>query len=157
MPHKPPFLPPALGLLVMLAIFALHFIRPLGVIFPYPWNFLGLLPIAIGALINIAAERELQRAGASANPGAPSDVLVERGLFRLSRNPMSVGFVLIAGGLAIWVGSVSPWLVVLLCPILLYGLFIRHEERRLEQVHGEAYRAYCRRVPRWWRWPGKSG
>jgi len=157
MPHKPPFLPPALGLLVMLVIFALHFIKPLGVIFPYPWNFLGLLPIALGALINIAAERELHRAGASAHPGEASDVLVERGLFRLSRNPMSVGFVLIAGGLAVWVGSVSPWLVVLGSPFLLYSLFIRREERQLEHIHGDTYRAYCERVPRWCRRPGKSG
>lgn len=150
MPHKPPFLPPALGLLVMLVIFSLHFIKPLGVVFPYPWNFIGLVPIALGALLNIAAERELNRAGASADPCEPSNVLVERGVYRLSRNPMAVGFILIAGGLAIWVGSVTPWLVVLLCPLMLYTLIIRREERQLEQHHGEAYRAYCQRVARWW-------
>lgn len=149
MPHKPPLLPPALGLLMMLVIFALHFVKPLGVLFPYPWNFLGLLPIALGALLNIAADRELQRAGTTVSAFERSSVLVERGVYRLSRNPMYLGFVAIVSGLAIWVGSVSPWLAVPLFVLTLYWFFIRHEERQLQQDHGQAYTDYLSRVPRW--------
>lgn len=148
MPHKPPFFPPALGLLIMLAIFALHFIKPLGILFPHPWNYLGLLPIVVGALIKFAADREVQRAGFS--PCGHEPYLIERGVFRMSRNPRYLGVVLIAAGLAIWVGSVTPWLVVLTCPLVMYGLFIRHEERQMLHEHGEAYTAYCKRVSRWW-------
>lgn len=156
MPHKPPFLPSALGLLMMLTLFSLHFIKPLGMLFPYPWNFLGLLPITLGALLNFIAERELQRAGADMDPFEPSAVLVERGVYRLSRNPMYLGFVLIAAGLAVWIGSISPWLALPFFMFALYRLFIRHEERLLLQRHGTEYEAYCQRVNRWFGRHGKG-
>lgn len=149
MQHKPPFLPPALGLLVMLAIFALHFILPLGTLFPYPWNFIGLIPVVIGALLNIAADRELQRAGTTVQPFERPTSLVERGVYRLSRNPMYLGSICIAVGLAIWVGSVSSWVVVPLFALVLHCVFIRYEERVLAQEYGDSYRAYRRRVCRW--------
>lgn len=149
MPHKPPFLPSALGLLMMLVLFALHFIKPLATLFPYPWNFLGLLPITIGALLSIVAERELQRAGAAVAPLERSSVLVERGVYRLSRNPMYLGYVLIGTGLAIWIGSLSPWLALPFFAAALHKFFIRPEERQLHEEHGADYEEYCRRVPRW--------
>lgn len=150
MHHKPPLLPPAIGLLVMLAIFAMHFIEPILVLFPYPWNFLGLVPVSLGAVLNIAADRELQRAGTPATPFERSRVLVERGVYRLSRNPMYLGFLLIAAGLAIWVGSLSPWLVLPFFAWALLHFFIRREERQLVQEQGQAYLDYCQRVNRWW-------
>lgn len=150
MRHKPPFLPPALGLLVMLGIFALHFILPLGTLFPYPWNFIGLLPVVIGALLNIAADRELQRAGTTIQPFERPTTLVDRGVYRLSRNPMYLGSVCIAVGLAIWVGSLSSWVVLPIFVLVLHWAFIRYEERVLEQDYGASYQAYCQRVCRWY-------
>jgi protein-S-isoprenylcysteine O-methyltransferase Ste14 len=149
MSHKPPFLPSALGLLVMLAIFSLHFIEPLFLLFPYPWNFLGLVPITLGAVLNVIADRELQRSGASVDFGEVSGPLVERGIYRVSRNPMYLGHLFIAGGLAIWVGTLSSWIVLPVFVIALQKLFIQPEEKRLSQRHGESYEAYCQRVRRW--------
>lgn len=149
MSHKPPFLPPALGLLVMLAIFSLHFIKPLALLLPHPWNFIGLLPIALGAVLNLIADRELQRAGASVEFGNVQGPLVERGVYRLSRNPMYLGQLMIAAGLAIWVGTLSSWVVLPVFVFALHRLFIRPEEKRLLERHGPSYTAYCQRVRRW--------
>lgn len=149
MSHKPPFLPPALGLLVMLAIFALHFIKPLTLVFPNPWHFSGLLPITLGAVLHLIADRELQRAGASVEFGSVQGPLVERGVFRLSRNPMYLGQLLIAAGLAIWVGTLSSWVVLPVFVFALQRLFIQPEEQRLLERHGASYTDYCQRVRRW--------
>ncbi|HET8904248.1 MAG TPA: isoprenylcysteine carboxylmethyltransferase family protein [Saccharospirillum sp.] len=149
MSHKPPFLPPALGLLVMLAIFSLHFIKPLALLFPYPWNFLGLIPVVFGAALNLIADRELQRAGASVDFGEVRGPLVERGVYRISRNPMYLGQLMIAAGLAIWVGTLSSWVVLPVFVVALQWLFVRPEEERLYKQHGQAYVAYCQRVRRW--------
>ncbi|MEX1216570.1 isoprenylcysteine carboxylmethyltransferase family protein [Saccharospirillum sp.] len=149
MSHKPPFLPPALGLLVMLAIFSLHFIKPLMLLFPNPWNFIGLIPIILGAGLNLIADRELQRAGASVEFGEVRGPLVERGVYRISRNPMYLGQLMIAAGLAIWVGTLSSWVVLPVFVIALQWLFVRPEEQRLQEQHGQAYAAYCQRVRRW--------
>lgn len=133
----------------MLAIFSLHFIKPLTLLFPNPWNFIGLIPIALGATLNLIADRELQRAGASVEFGTVQGPLVERGVYRLSRNPMYLGQLMIAAGLAIWVGTLSSWVVLPVFVFALNRLFIRPEEKRLLERHGPSYTAYCQRVRRW--------
>lgn len=150
--ERPPFLPPALGLGMMLGIFAAHFIRPLGHLFPYPFNYIGLLPIIAGVVCTLLADRELRKKGVVNENGEyldNADVLVTSGIYGFSRNPAYLGLVLIITGLAIWVGSVSPWIVVVLFVFLLRRAYIALEEKRLSEQFGELYRQYCRLVPRW--------
>jgi protein-S-isoprenylcysteine O-methyltransferase Ste14 len=75
--------------------------------------------------------------------------LVDSGPFRIIRNPLYVGNVLLWAGFAItarllWL---APIVVVLLG--LEYHAIVRWEERLLEARVGERYRAYAARVPRW--------
>lgn len=83
---------------------------------------------------------------------APIDApkrLVVRGLYRYTRNPMYVGVLSVVLGLALLHRSV-PLLLYAACVATAFQLFIvLYEERHLDQVFGEEYRAYCRRVPRW--------
>lgn len=150
MSERPTLLPPALGLLMMLGIFAAHFIKPLAMLFPHPLNYIGLLPIGIGAVLNIWAERELlvkhdnNREALDSHP-----VLVTSGLYGYSRNPSFIGLVLVNLGLAIWVGSLSPWLVVMLFPLVLNYRYIAPEEQLMRERFGERYEQYCQVVPRW--------
>lgn len=82
-------------------------------------------------------------------PIAPPKELVARGLYRIVRNPMYVGVILILSGEVLWFGS-----VVLLgytaVVFLLFNLFIfSYEEPNLRRRFGGSYDAYCRSVPRW--------
>jgi protein-S-isoprenylcysteine O-methyltransferase Ste14 len=152
MADRPPILPPALGLLMMLGVFTAHFIRPIGLIFPYPLNYLGLLPIVIGAALNILADREMRLKGAVEhleNDSVDNLKLVTSGVYRFSRNPAYLGLIFIIAGLAVWVGTLSPWLVVLVFPVVLTRIYIRAEEQRLMALYGLRYEQYCRLVPRW--------
>jgi protein-S-isoprenylcysteine O-methyltransferase Ste14 len=75
--------------------------------------------------------------------------LIASGPFGLSRNPLYLG------NIAIWVGFALtarlPWLapIVLVLMALEYQAIVRWEEALLTMRHGEAYRAYTLRVPRW--------
>ncbi|HBB77744.1 MAG TPA: isoprenylcysteine carboxylmethyltransferase family protein, partial [Pseudomonas sp.] len=42
-----------------------------------------------------------------------------------------------------------PWLLLPLVIHVMQRAVIRHEERLLVQLFGEAYRSYCARVRRW--------
>lgn len=150
--ERPPFLPPALGLLMMLGVFAAHFIRPVVHFFPYPWNYLGLIPITVGVLFNLLADREFRKKGLVDSLGQiqePIDTLVTSGVYGVTRNPAYLGLVLIVAGLAIWVGSLSPWLFVGLYVVLLNRNYIRHEEQQLKERFSTRYEHYCQLVPRW--------
>ncbi|GEM_PF-266003 len=72
--------------------------------------------------------------------------LVTEGAFRISRNPIYVGFAFIYIGFCI---AIKSWLVILRIPLLVY--FYKSalkEEKLLEKSFGEKYLAYKTRVPR---------
>src|SRR4030042_3612548 len=129
-------------LIAIVLIPALHFLWPGIVIFPAPWNFLALLPLAGGIFINLAADGAFHKAGTTVKPFSESSALVTTGMFRISRNPMYLGFVLILTAIAILLGSATPWIVVPLFALLIDRLFIAAEERMLEARFGPAWKEY---------------
>ena len=80
---------------------------------------------------------------------AKTQELVIAGPYRYVRNPMMWGVGSLLAGSALWLGSAGLWvaLAVFLTFVLLFVPY--YEERDMEGRFGEAYRDYCRRVPRW--------
>jgi protein-S-isoprenylcysteine O-methyltransferase Ste14 len=74
---------------------------------------------------------------------------VTTGVFRISRNPIYLGFVLVLLGTVVLLGSLTPWLLAVAVAVFLHAVFVRFEETRLEEVFGEAWAAYKRKVRRW--------
>jgi protein-S-isoprenylcysteine O-methyltransferase Ste14 len=111
------------------------------------------LPVGVAflllGLVALPALRQFIRAGTHPEPWKPTTALVTGGPYRFTRNPMYLGFTLIYIGIACWVNT--AWPVVLLPLVLLvmhYGVILR-EEAYLERKFGEEYRAFRGRVRRW--------
>lgn len=75
--------------------------------------------------------------------------LVTDGSFRYTRNPMYLAIVLFHAGLACLVNALGFALVLPVHVLVMQYRVIKHEERHLERVFGEEYRAYKVRVRRW--------
>jgi protein-S-isoprenylcysteine O-methyltransferase Ste14 len=146
---RKPVLPPTYLWASILIMIALHFAIPGPRIVRFPWSLFGIVPFVIGGALNLIADQAFKRHQTTVKPFEESSVLITTGVFRLSRNPMYVGFVLIVLGIALFMGTLMPYLVVVALPILLNALFIRSEEAMLERSFGEAWREYRRRVRRW--------
>jgi len=73
---------------------------------------------------------------------------VTNGLYRVSRNPMYVGLLLMQIGLGVVCAS---WLYLLLTAVLmiLLNAVLAFEERYCLDRYGDAYREYMNRTPRW--------
>ena len=99
--NKPKVFPPTYFLIALLAIPILHFLLPLMKIIPAPWNWFGILFILLGITIELAADRLFHQAGTTVTPYEESQTLVTCGVFRISRNPMYLGFALILAGAAV--------------------------------------------------------
>ena len=97
----------------------------------------------------------LTRGGGTAHPfAAKTQQLVMVGPYRYVRNPMIWGAGSLLIGSALWLGSAGLWaaFAIFLTFVSLFVPF--YEEHDMERRFGEAYRDYCRRVPRWLpRWP----
>jgi protein-S-isoprenylcysteine O-methyltransferase Ste14 len=111
----------------------------------------GLVPAALGIVIDLAAIRQFRQAGTTVNPLRPQSAsrLVTGGIFRRSRNPMYVGLTCILVGYAVALGSASPWLVPAAFVATITWLQILPEERALATLFGAEYAAYRRDVRRW--------
>jgi len=138
-------------LLAAVLMWAVDRWAPLAQWLGVPWNRLGALVAAIGVGIAADAFVRFRRAGTTVNPMEPSNAshLVTEGVFRFSRNPMYLGLVLLLVGWAVWLGTVSPWLVPPAFVAILTVAQIIPEERALHARFGEQYVSYQRGVARW--------
>lgn len=82
-------------------------------------------------------------------PFEKSSGLITEGPFRFSRHPMYLGFVSILFGLAIFLGSITPFLAPMLMFVTLEEKFIPQEEKNLEKIFGKKYRNYKHSVRKW--------
>jgi protein-S-isoprenylcysteine O-methyltransferase Ste14 len=141
--------PPTYLLISIVAMAVLHFLLSARKIIPSPWNALGIVPIALGVAINIVADDAFRRAQTTVKPFEESTTLVMSGVFQISRNPMYLGFVLILVGVAVLMGSLTPYFVIPVFVILMDRVFIQVEEEMLEEKFGSAWLDYETRVGRW--------
>lgn len=147
--------PPLLLLAALIAGAVLDRMAPLHVLVQLPplarWGVGGLLILA-ALVMNFQGFFGFQRSGTPVIPLKASTKLVTDGIFAHLRNPMYVGMVALTIGLGI--AFAGDWLVIfglILWIVLHYGV-VRREERYLETIFGEDYRAYKARVPRYgWR------
>jgi protein-S-isoprenylcysteine O-methyltransferase Ste14 len=144
-----PFLPPTCLLIALIGMLILHFTFPVAQIVPLPWDLLGMIPLVAGIFLNFLADRLFHQAGTTVKPFQKSSVLITQGVFRISRHPMYLGFVLILAGVAILLGSLTPWVIVPVFIVLVEIIYIRVEEHMLAERFGPAWMEFKKKVRRW--------
>jgi len=141
--------PPVYLLLAIAAMVLLHFLFPGIKFIVFPWKLLGVLPLAIGIIINLIADKTFKEHTTTVKPLEASTLLITTGVFGITRNPMYLGFVLILLGIAILQGSLTPYVIVLVFVIFIDIVFIKYEEKKLEGTFGQAWLEYRKKVRRW--------
>ncbi|RED48142.1 methyltransferase family protein [Aestuariispira insulae] len=142
-------LPPYLFFLSVLAMLAVHRYLPLWHGEFSPWNHLGWLAILGGLGLAIIGKRLFANRQTNIKTFNDPQTLVTEGPFRLSRNPMYLGFLLALIGIAIVLQGLSPFLVVLAFFLITDFWYIRFEEARMRAIFGDDYENYCLRTRRW--------
>ena len=145
--------PPAVPLAVILLGVLLARVWPLdvGQRLPAPGRYWlgGVITVAAFLGLGVWPVLLFKRSGQDVNPWKPTPFIVERGPFRVTRNPMYLQMMLVCVGFAVMLANV--WILALapLGALVLQRCAILPEERYLEAKFGEAYLAYKRRVRRW--------
>lgn len=145
-------IPPLLVVAIIAGLMALTaWLIPMG-----PWHFTDATGLALGLfiaglLIALAGVIGFRRARTTVNPMQPetSRVLVQTGIYRFTRNPMYLGFLLMLAGYGVWLANL-PALVWLIGYVLYLTQFqIIPEERWLTQKFGDEFLRYRQHVRRW--------
>ena len=107
--------------------------------------------VALGTFFCLAGVLSFRRARTTVNPLKPqtASALVSSGIYRLSRNPMYLGFALFLAAWAVFLAS--PWALLGVLGFILYmsRLQIAAEERALEALFGAEFSRYKSAVRRW--------
>jgi protein-S-isoprenylcysteine O-methyltransferase Ste14 len=104
-----------------------------------------------GALASALGIIEFTRAKTTVDPTKPKSAssLVRTGIYRRTRNPMYVGFLLILTGWAIAVGNLAAFLMLPGFVLYMNRFQIQPEERALASIFGHDFEAYCNEARRW--------
>lgn len=107
--------------------------------------------VVLGVFFCAAGVVSFRLAKTTVNPLKPelASALVTSGIYRITRNPMYLGFALLLCAWASFLGSI--WAAAL---IVLYVLFIQRfqiqpEERALQSIFGDTFTHYTQRVRAW--------
>ena len=119
--------PPLVGLFVALLMWLAS-----RTVAPFEWPLVlrgiaGLSFVIVGVGFALAGVRSFARAQTTVNPTKPAATssLVVTGIYRFTRNPMYLGLTSALAGIALLLGSLTPWLLVTVFFLLINQLFVR--------------------------------
>jgi protein-S-isoprenylcysteine O-methyltransferase Ste14 len=143
------FVPPVYFLVALLLMGFFHRAAPGAHIIQAPYRYAGLVIAALGLGLILWAAVLFRRAGTNIRPYLPSTALVVSGPYQFTRNPMYLGMAGILLGVALFMGSLTPFIVIPAFMALISERFILAEEAKLEAAFGREYLDYKARVRRW--------
>ena len=141
--------PPTYFFIFLLLTIGLHFILPLMQLIYAPYRFIGILLLGIGIWLNLWADGLFKKKNTTVKPFEKSSALILEGPFRFSRHPMYLGMVIALLGVAIILGSLITFLAPIAFFLTMYMVFIRYEEKAMEQTFSQGYLDYKKRVRCW--------
>lgn len=105
----------------------------------------------VGISLVVAGNLTFHRAKTTVNPFKPETAssLVTGGIYRVTRNPIYVGLLVVLAGWAVFLANAFSLLGLALFPLYMTRFQIIPEERALRSLFGDAYFRYSSRVRRW--------
>lgn len=144
------FIPPPLLLLgaIVISFLATKFTPELHL----SSNFLpiaGIVCIAAGIGLFVWAVQFFQKHKTTLHPRGKPSVLITSGPYGVSRNPIYLGFLLVATGTAMVFANMLAFVGPVIFFYFLQTLVIPFEEDMLTHVFGDSYQKYHKQIRRW--------
>ena len=142
-------IPPVFLVMSLLLMAFLDNTFPLATLIDRPYRYAGLVIAGLSVTLGLWAVGHFRRAGTNIHPHQPALALVTAGPYKFTRNPMYLAMSGILLGAAIFLGSLTPFIVIPAFMAIISERFIEPEEAKLEAAFGAAYLEYKTRVRRW--------
>ena len=141
-------MPPVIILIAILFQIALHKLLPIMIIFEKMY-WIGIVMGFLGFFIFTGSTLLFRINKTTKIPFQDSSFLITNGIYKCTRNPMYLGMLFVQFGIAIYFGSISPFIIPFLFIPIMNSRIIQHEEVMLEKQFGESYIIFKNSVRRW--------
>ncbi len=142
-------LPPFWLLLAAFFMWVFDHWLPVKELFPRAVGYGGVGLICIAVANDLFCAYLFRRHQTTIFPFKDSSNLIQSGTFRISRNPIYLSMVLILIGWWLWLGSLTPLVVIPFFVVFIQEQFIKPEEAMLTEKFGKEYQDYSVAVRRW--------
>jgi len=142
-------IPPYLFVICSVLMLGLWWLYPMYLWLSFPISLIGLLPFIVGLGIAKQGSDVFAKTGTNIETFHDPNVLVTEGLYKISRNPMYLGFLTALLGIALILGNASALLIVISFFVITDRWYIEFEEHAMEKTFGDAYRHYKTQTRRW--------
>jgi len=123
-----------------------------SLVLPLPWRLaLAVVLTGLGIAVALAGVLAFRNADTTVNPTQPSatSAMVTSGVYRVSRNPMYVGFLLVLLGWATLLAHAFAFILLPVFVAYMNRFQISAEERALSLKFGSQFATYKQSVRRW--------
>jgi protein-S-isoprenylcysteine O-methyltransferase Ste14 len=141
--------PPIVALIFITVAFLLGRFALGAFIAPAVLRNIGFALTFIGFLCGVGAFMEFRKARTTLDPHGSAKQLVTSGIYRFTRNPIYLGFLLMVIGFPLNSGFYSGIVVAPFFAVTMNRLVIEKEEAYLEKKFKDVYNSYKSRVRRW--------
>jgi protein-S-isoprenylcysteine O-methyltransferase Ste14 len=141
--------PPLVAVLFIVLAYVLGYFIRLPFTIPQIIQYFGLALTLIGFLLGIGAFMEFRKARTTVDPHGSTKHLVTSGIYRFTRNPIYLGFLLMVIGLPLNSGLIWGLVLAPFYMMTMSRLVIEREEAYLEKKFKNQYTNYTSRVRRW--------
>lgn len=141
--------PPVVALLFIVIAYVLGRFIPVPFIVPMVLRNTGLLLTFIGFLLGIGAFMEFRKVHTTLDPHGSAKQVVTSGIYRFTRNPIYLGFLLMVMGFPLNSGLIWGLILAPFYMLTMSRLVIEREEMYLEKKFKDQYTGYKSRVRRW--------
>jgi len=141
--------PPIVALIFIVLALVLGRFVPISISVPVVLRNVGFALTFIGLLCGVGAFLEFRKARTTLDPHGSTKQLVTSGIYRFTRNPIYLGFLLMVIGFPLNSGIYWGIIISPLYITTMNRLVIEREETYLEKKFKEQYSGYRSRVRRW--------
>ena len=143
--------PPIVAVSIGVGMWLISIVVPHAIPSMAPRLIAALAIALLGGATAASGAAAFRKAHTTVNPLHPerTSAVVSNGIFRVTRNPMYLGLLLVLLGVAVFLWSLPALVGPLAFVAYIWGFQIVPEERVLERKFGTEYVEYKRRVRRW--------
>jgi protein-S-isoprenylcysteine O-methyltransferase Ste14 len=145
---KKKMLPPTLFVICILIAIFLNFIKPIYIV-KYPYNLLGIIFLISGLYLSMKGSNQFQKVNTNINTFEEPDKLITDGLFKYSRNPMYLGFIIGLLGVIIILGNAQSLIILFFFIIISDQWYVKFEEKMMIIKFEQEYKNYMKTTRRW--------